>query len=96
MQNASFSSLRAALLLAEHIRFSPDIVHHHEWQTGLISAYLKSIYQNHPFFRATASVFTIHNIAYQGLFKKEKFSPYGSPHGDVSTRKGSNSGRGSI
>jgi starch synthase len=72
---------RAALLLTEHIRFSPDIVHHHEWQTGLVSAYLKSIYQSHPLFRATASVFTIHNIAYQGLFKKEKFSLTGLPMG---------------
>jgi starch synthase len=70
---------RAVLHLARHIQFSPDVIHHHEWQTGLIPAYLKSIYGNDPFFGRTATVFTIHNIAYQGLFKKEKFSLTGLP-----------------
>ena len=70
---------RAALVLAQHLGMSPDIVHHHEWQTGLLAAYLKSIYQGNPSFSRTAVVFTIHNIAYQGLFKKEKFSLTGLP-----------------
>jgi len=70
---------RAALILAQHIGFSPEIIHHHEWQTGLIPAYLASIYRGDPFFSHTASVFTIHNIAYQGLFKKEKFWLTGLP-----------------
>ena len=70
---------RAALILAQHIGFSPEIIHHHEWQTGLIPAYLESIYRADPFFSHTASVFTIHNIAYQGLFKKEKFWITGLP-----------------
>jgi starch synthase len=64
---------KAALLLCRHLGFSPDIIHHHEWQTGLIPAYLRSIYREDPLFSHTATVFTIHNIAYQGLFKKEKF-----------------------
>ncbi len=70
---------RAVLHLARHIQYSPDVIHHHEWQTGLIPAYLKSIYGNDPFFEHTATVFTIHNIAYQGLFKKEKLSLTGLP-----------------
>ena len=70
---------RAVLHLARHIQFSPDVIHHHEWQTGLIPAYLKSIYGNDPLFERTATVFTIHNIAYQGLFKKEKLSLTGLP-----------------
>lgn len=70
---------RAVLHLARHIQFSPDVIHHHEWQTGLIPAYLKSIYGNDPLFGHTATVFTIHNIAYQGLFKKEKLSLTGLP-----------------
>ncbi len=64
---------KAVLLLCRHMGFSPDIIHHHEWQTGLIPAYLKSAYLDNPLFSRTATVFTIHNIAYQGLFKKEKF-----------------------
>jgi starch synthase len=55
------------------------VIHHHEWQTGLIPAYLKTIYRNHPLFSRTAAVFTIHNIAYQGVFKKEKFQLTGLP-----------------
>jgi starch synthase len=70
---------KAALIFCQNMGFSPDIIHHHEWQTGLIPAYLKSIYQNHPLFSHTAVVFTIHNIAYQGTFKKEKFWLTGLP-----------------
>jgi len=64
---------KAVLLFCQLMGFSPDIIHHHEWQTGLIPAYLKSVYRNDPLLSRTAAVFTIHNIAYQGLFKKEKF-----------------------
>ena len=70
---------RAVLVLAQHLGFSPDIIHHHEWQTGLISAYLQSVYRENPFFSQTAVVFTIHNLAYQGLFIKEKLSLTGLP-----------------
>ena len=45
----------------------------------MIPAYLRSVYQADPFFSGTATVFTIHNIAYQGLFKKEKFAITGLP-----------------
>jgi starch synthase len=65
---------KAVFLFCHQIRLSPDIIHHHEWQTGLVPAYLKSLYLNDPLFSRTAAVFTIHNIAYQGLFNKEKFS----------------------
>ena len=70
---------KAALSFCQSMDFSPDIIHQHEWQTGLIPAYLKSLYQNDPLFSRSATVFTIHNIAYQGLFKKEKFGITGLP-----------------
>jgi starch synthase len=70
---------KAALLFCQRMEYSPQIIHHHEWQTGLIPAYLKSIYRNDPLFSRTAVVFTIHNIAYQGVFKKEKFRLTGLP-----------------
>ncbi len=70
---------KASLALARSLGFSPDIIHHHEWQTGLISAYLKTIYSKDPFFSSTAVAFTIHNIAYQGVFRKEKLSLTGLP-----------------
>ncbi len=70
---------KASLILCQKMGFSPDIVHHHEWQTGLISAYLQSLYRNDPLFSSTGTVFTIHNLAYQGIFKKEKFWLTGLP-----------------
>jgi starch synthase len=70
---------KVVLIFCQLMSFSPSIIHHHEWQTGLIPAYLRSIYQNDPLFSHTAVVFTIHNIAYQGIFKREKFWLTGLP-----------------
>jgi len=62
---------RSVLELAKLIEFHPDIIHCHDWQTSLIPAYLKSLYKNDPVFDRTRSVFTIHNLAYQGVFPKD-------------------------
>ncbi len=48
-----------------------DIIHCHDWQTGLIPVLLKEKYAQDPFFARTRTVFTIHNLAYQGVFLKE-------------------------
>ncbi|MDR4504696.1 MAG: glycogen synthase GlgA [Candidatus Scalindua sp.] len=64
---------RSILELSRRIDFRPDIIHCNEWQTGLIPAYLKTLYNEDPFFSNTRTVFTIHNIAYQGIFEKEIF-----------------------
>ncbi len=61
---------RAALEACKAIEFRPDIIHCHDWQTGLIPMYLKTLLKEDAFFQHTASIFTIHNIAYQGLFPK--------------------------
>lgn len=70
---------RAILLLAGMIDFQPDIIHCNEWQTGLLPAYLKAIYRDDPFFRQTRTVFTIHNLAYQGIFSKDYMAVSGLP-----------------
>lgn len=62
---------RAVLEIAKAIRFRPDVIHAHDWQTGLVPVYLATEYRSDPFFRSTASVFSIHNIAYQGIYPKE-------------------------
>ena len=62
---------RAVLEAAKAIAFQPDIIHCHDWQTGIIPAYLKTVYKLDAFFWNTASVYTIHNIAYQGMFAAE-------------------------
>ena len=46
----------------------PQIIHANDWQTGLIPVYLRTLYRDHPAFRSVATVFTIHNLAFQGVF----------------------------
>ncbi len=62
---------RAALETAKAINFQPNIIHCHDMQTGLIPAYLHTVYRIDAFFQKTKTVFTIHNIAYQGLYGAE-------------------------
>ena len=57
--------------------FRPDIIHCNDWQAALIPAYLNTLYKNDPFFSKTKALFTIHNMAYQGLFNKEEFPKTG-------------------
>ena len=64
---------RAVLEITKAIDFKPDIIHCNDWQTGLIPAYLKTLYKLDSFFLRTAVLYTIHNIAYQGVFPKDVF-----------------------
>ena len=59
------------------IEFSADIFHTNDWQTSLVNIYLKILYKNDKFFKGAKSILTIHNLAYQGIFSKEKFSCLG-------------------
>ena len=60
--------VRAALEFAAR-RGAPSVVHAHDWQAGLAPVYLRTLYAAHPVLGGTPSVFTIHNLAYQGLFE---------------------------
>ncbi|MBN2453198.1 MAG: glycogen synthase GlgA [Candidatus Omnitrophica bacterium] len=57
--------------------FRPDIIHCNDWHTALIPVYLNTVYKYDPFFENTRTLFTIHNIAYQGCFQKEEFPKTG-------------------
>jgi len=50
------------------IEFRPDIIHCHDWQTGLIPVYLKDHYAGNEFFRGIKSMMTIHNLKFQGVW----------------------------
>jgi starch synthase len=73
----SFS--RGALETLKRLGWKPDIIHCNDWQTALIPAYLKTIYKSDPFFAKMKSIFTIHNLAYQGVFPKSSFEKTGLP-----------------
>ncbi len=62
---------RAALEAARALDFRPDVVHAHDWHAALIPAFLKLTYAADPFFAATRSAVTIHNIAFQGVYDAE-------------------------
>ncbi len=62
---------KAVLETAKAVDFQPDIIHCHDMQTGLVPAYLKTLYRIDAFFQNTKTVYTIHNIAYQGLYSAE-------------------------
>jgi starch synthase len=58
---------RAALALARRV-FRPEILHCHDWQTALTPVYLRKLFSYDPTFIGIKTVFTIHNLGYQGLF----------------------------
>jgi starch synthase len=58
---------RAALAVARRV-FRPQILHCHDWQTGLVPVYLRTVFAYDPTFLGLKTLFTIHNLGYQGLF----------------------------
>ncbi len=58
---------RAVVAFHESLRIPPDILHCHDWQTGLIPAYMRNCIR-------PAVVFTIHNLHFQGNFPVEQYS----------------------
>ena len=61
----------AVLELLDKLERMPDILHCHDWQTGLIPFLLKTRYANRPGYRNIRTVYTIHNLQYQGVFSRE-------------------------
>ncbi len=72
LERFSFFS-KAALEALKATKNPVDILHLNDWQTGLVAAHLKDSRSKEPFFQGTRTVFTVHNIAYQGLFPGPAF-----------------------
>jgi starch synthase len=68
---------KAALEYAKSQGKAPDILHAHEWHGGLAVALAH--FENAPVLSSTSTIFTIHNLSYQGLFDPEKLSYFGLP-----------------
>jgi len=62
---------RSALQATKEMKEGFDVVHAHDWQSALVPAYLRCVYGGDSAFSSTACVYTIHNLAYQGLFPKD-------------------------
>ena len=90
---------RAALEYFRSRGERPSVFHAHDWQTGLVPVFLKAFYWDDPTLHRTPSVFTIHNVAYQGQFGMDTLGLLGLPwnlgssyaleyHGSISYLKG--------
>jgi len=62
---------KAALASLPMIGFKPDIIHCHDWQTGLIPVFLHDRFQAEPFYRGIKAIMTIHNLKFQGIYNKK-------------------------
>ncbi len=62
---------RAVLEMIPHIGFTPDIIHCNDWQTALTPVYLDAFYKYDELYKNIKTVFTIHNIQYQGKYGHE-------------------------
>ena len=84
---------RAALQLCVDIGWQPDVVHGHDWQTALTAAYLKVWHWNDPVLGKAASMLTIHNLAYQGVYHKSHYDYIGLQPGNFVPDKFEDHGR---
>ncbi len=70
---------RVALEAASRLKEKVDIIHCHDWQTGMIPLLLQTQYQHHAGIARAKTVYTIHNLAYQGNFPPEWIHRLGIP-----------------
>lgn len=59
---------KAALSILPSINFKPDIIHCHDWQTGVLPVYLHTIFRDNHFYDNIRTIMTIHNLRFQGIW----------------------------
>jgi starch synthase len=63
-----YSRATLEMLKRPELNWQPDIIHCHDWQTAIVPNWLVTVYKDDPFFANTATIFTIHRLAHQGIF----------------------------
>lgn len=63
---------KAALSILPVVGFKPDIIHCHDWQAGLVPAYLHTLFSSNPFYYNMKTIMTIHNLRFQGVCEIKK------------------------
>ena len=63
---------KAALSILPSIGFKPDIIHCHDWQTGLVPVFLKNMFNSNDFYKDIKTVMTIHNLKFQGTWNPQE------------------------
>lgn len=67
---------KAVLEALPHMNYQPDIIHCHDWQTGLVPVYLENIYKKNVFYQNMKTVFTIHNLQVPGALESKGSKRY--------------------
>ncbi len=62
---------KACLEILRNLDFKPDILHCHDWQTGMIPVLLNAYFVRDEFYQGIKTVFTIHNLRYQGIYSMD-------------------------
>ncbi|MFH1847052.1 MAG: glycogen synthase GlgA [Candidatus Omnitrophota bacterium] len=70
---------KAVLVALKTLGVKPDIIHCNDWPSALIPFYLKFIFADNAFYKNIKTLFTIHNMAYQGIFNKSFMPKMGIP-----------------
>jgi len=73
----SHAVLELLVLLEQTAASSPTLLHAHDWQTALCLVYLRTLYARRPRLRGLRSLFTVHNLGYQGIFPAEDYPKTG-------------------
>ena len=76
---------KAALAILQVLDFKPDIIHCHDWQAGLLPVYLKTAFAGLPFYQDIKTVFTIHNLQFQGMTSVDRLKDLSGLSDDVFT-----------
>ncbi len=62
---------KACLEILKQLDFKPDVIHAHDWQAGMVPVLLNAYYVEDEFYRGIKTVFTIHNLRYQGIYSMD-------------------------
>lgn len=67
---------KAALAILPVIDFHPDIIHCHDWQTGVVPVFLHTLFKPNPFYQGIRTIMTIHNLKFQGVWDIQTLKLY--------------------
>jgi starch synthase len=77
---------RAVVEMVEALEMDFDVCHCHEWQTGLVPVYGRTLYRDRPRWRHLPVVYSVHNVGFQGIFSGYDFSLTGLDWGLLSPK----------